>query len=142
RPVVSQTVDRMLPNAVSHQVFEADDLVPSIRRALSGGSDSGSTAEQRGLLARHLASLDGPLAAERIADILVEIARSGALAGAVPAGRRLSGQALGRLRQLSRLVRERQPGTTSSRAYLRHKFPGIALAEVQARVHRLDQAVG
>jgi hypothetical protein len=140
---VAEGLDLKLPNALSAQVFDEAELVPALTRILSSGREAeGATNERRRLLSDHIAALEGPLAAERIADVLVEIDGAGVLASRVPSGRMVSAHLGGRRRQLVRFFRERRPDSRSNRDYLRHKFPGMPVEELQRRIHRLQATRG
>jgi hypothetical protein len=143
RPLVAEGLDLVLPNAVSRQVFDEESLIAALRETLAGdGGSNGGAGDRRGLLAEHIAALDGPLAAERIADILVAIDAAGALAPRLPLGRLVSAHLNGRRRQLVRAVRTRRSDSRSNRGYLRHKFPGMTREDLQGRIRRLDAAIG
>jgi hypothetical protein len=142
RPVVAEGLDLMLPNAVSHEVFDASELLGAVRAVLAGDIGGNDAARRRELLGQHVAALEGPLASTRIVDSLLQIDRSGAVSAPVPFASIFAGHVSGRRRQLVRFVRERLPDTRSNRGYLRQKFPGISLEELRSRIGKLHASIG
>lgn len=144
RPVVADDLDPVLPNLVSRQVLSEAELVPTVSEILASGADlaGADEAQRRAILEHHVAALEGPLAAERIASSLLELGQSGALAARVPIVRRAEGHLLAWRRRMRRSVRERQPDTRSNRGYLRHKFPGVSLEDLRDRIARLQAVRG
>jgi surface carbohydrate biosynthesis protein len=136
RPVASVEFDPELPHAVSTECSTADELVQGVARAVSGSAGSGLRPDQQRVLARHIASLEGPLCCERILDSLST--HRAALAGAPPPTP--AGRALGRVHHLARAgvrgVRKRRRRSRSSAAYLSHKFPGLDAGHLAARIER------
>lgn len=134
RPVTSNTYDSPLPNAISQDVRTPEALIAGVRQALDGGSVDGG-AEGRSLAGRYYASLDGPLAANRVVDALsrLDIGEDG------------DGSAIGRMtshlsepmqRLARRLLRPQMA------AYTHQKFPGVSLAEVRDTLNQLAVASG
>jgi len=70
RPVIDEHLDPELPIAVSLEAHSLEDLERQLQAAV--GADH-PRSRVRGLLARHLAAMEGPLAAERIADALLRL---------------------------------------------------------------------
>ena len=62
-----------LPNFLSHQCFNYDDLVITLRKILSGELGPAKGEERRALMGHYLTAQDGPLACQRIADVLENI---------------------------------------------------------------------
>ena len=63
-----------LPNAVSHQCFNFDQLQDMIHQILSGNLGIADGDERRTIVKSYLASQDGPLACEKMVDVLATIA--------------------------------------------------------------------
>ena len=101
-----------------------------------------ATLTRRSILDRHLAALDGPLAADRMVDVLLD---SGYLARRPPRPA-LATYARGWLRNRLRTARKRanmrKPGHRNNIVYHAHRFPDISAAEVQARVDRFGRLLG
>ncbi len=143
RPVKSDKFDLALANAVSRECTDSQRLSDEIRKSLAGESSAvEATAERarRALLAQHLENLDGPLACERLVDVLDALWKTSQprLAGAAnPIMARLRHAGLRR-----RHRHTRADGVTSEKAaYTQHKFPPISDAEVQLRSDRFRSAL-
>ena len=68
-PVPNKNFDSELPNALSRRASDLPELSAHLRDAL-GTRGSAADVGQAELARRHMASLDGPLASERILDVL------------------------------------------------------------------------
>jgi len=133
-----------LPNFLSHQCFSYDDLVITLRKILSGELGPTKGEERRALMGHYLAAQDGPLACQRIVDVLENIAND--LSGV--AGPALLSRLLGRyLASQRRIVKKLKSYLSQSKYrpdFQRHRYPGMSLEEMRARVARfqvlLDQS--
>ena len=140
RPRVDQDYDEELPNLASES---ADSLVELIERVqgIVAGEGGASLSAPKDALKSHLTGLDGPLASERIVDV---IEAAGYLGG--PQRMRNPLLALkGRINSWGRrLLKERDYDTDGHRrsaAYHRHRFPPVAAAELQTRIARMGRAL-
>jgi surface carbohydrate biosynthesis protein len=141
RPIVNTAFDPLLPNALSIELSDDDDIIEAIDTALkTNPGQPDLSAEQLSLLHHNIASVDGELAADRILQSLAE--RRGELAAGRPsaAGDRLIGQLRHVVRGATRRFTTRLAGKSSG-AYTVHKFPGIGEAEVNARIARFRAVV-
>jgi CDP-glycerol glycerophosphotransferase (TagB/SpsB family) len=143
-PVVDETFNRRthLPNVVSTQAHTMEELVRALGTALGDRPMSDAkTSERKDLVGRYIANASGPLAAERIVQVLSD------LNAARPAPRRdtlsylnawsrmTARQSLSRLRHMVRFDRNLQ-------AYMNQKFPGLSLREVEDTLRAISQAAG
>jgi len=117
-------------------VDEVCDLVVSMVRGEVGPL---GLAERRATLARHIAALDGPLAADRIVDVLDGCGYRDRLPPAPPPWTRIRGQLDNRLRTASKRRNMRRPGHRNNIVYHAHRFPDISVAEVRQRVARFGR---
>lgn len=134
RPVQSDTYDHKIANDLSHEVFSLDEVLAAVAQALAGrlldNDDRRREEVARGLFA----SLDGPLASDRIAGRLAELAQSEDFLP--PANRRNRTAAMlhAQARAAWRLVTAQLPRHKHGRLYSRKRFPGVSLADVRARL--------
>ena len=70
QPVRMEDFDDELPNSLSHRAFSTDDLAQMLRSIVAGKLGSDDYPDRRRRIDRHIAALDGPLAAERMVDVL------------------------------------------------------------------------
>jgi surface carbohydrate biosynthesis protein len=132
-----------LPNAVSHQCFSLDELSATLGRILDGTLGRPGGDGRIELVRRHLAGMDGDrLACERMVDVLERIAADQArpLSGGIAhrADRWLARKGLTLLRQ----VKSRLPGSHNRPEFQRHRYPGLPLEEVRARIARFQRLLG
>lgn len=141
RPVVSQGFDDQLPDQVSTQIFHLDELIAMLNKHFDGEPLPRPDAHVRALVERRVGTLDGGLASERIAAI---IAAQGAtwLEPQPPLLKRVAGRVISVGRGVSKMVNAYRSGHKNSRYYSDHRFPPLAITEVQERLARLSQVTG
>ena len=96
--------------------------------------------DRRALLDRHIAALSGPLACERLMDEIERCCETPE--PPVGLGRRLVARTRLAARRPYRRMRKRSIKKKGNPVYLRHKFPGISVGEVNQRIGRLGAALG
>jgi surface carbohydrate biosynthesis protein len=143
RATVNDTYDNgfyRLPNAVSHNCFGFDALRQTLRGVLDGGVTAPDTEERRRLVRHHLAAQDGPLACERILDVL-----EGVATGAPrfrPLLGRLDGWVTSKGLHALRQIKSVLPGSHNRPEFQRHRYPGMPLEEVAERLARFQKLLG
>jgi surface carbohydrate biosynthesis protein len=125
-PVVDDRYDNALPNDLSEKYSDAGALADRARQLLTL-SPSERTASYKPLLGEHIASLDGPLACERIVSALMKL-RSGN-PPAPTLGDRLRSQAIYRWRLALRAL------SSSKKRYQDHKSRPDAFTPAAIKPH-------
>ncbi|MBT4711296.1 MAG: hypothetical protein HOB82_07195 [Alphaproteobacteria bacterium] len=136
QPATDNVLDSHLPNALSRQAFEPEQLVAMVTQGLEAGKPVSNDAEAD----KYIAARTGPLAAERVADELAELN----LAPASPSpalGARMRIAADNAAALLAPVVRRLRLGA-KAQAYANQKFPGMTLAEVQDAIVPLAHVSG
>jgi len=131
-----------LPNLLSHECFDFDELIGSLKKVLMGELGGADGAERKALIDHYLAALDGPLASQRIVDVLEEIATE---ASEKPLPSRLDQLRVGfaaEWRRLGKKYRSLLPGTVNRPEFQQQRFPDLSLDEVRGRVSRFRQLLG
>ena len=136
--------DLDLPNMVSLEldatsaVIEACQIQLSHNRALANGP----SPEQMAVLENHIARLAGPLSSDRILASFKEF--QSVLAAPRPVSATAKLQALGHhyFRRITRGITTRIKSSASSRAYTLHKFPDMALRQVEAKIRKFENIIG
>lgn len=142
RPVISDCFDYPLPNALSHNAYSLEELRSILTEVLEGRLGCVSAATRDLIFARHLAATSGPLAADRVIDVLQQ-AGYGARAPRRPGLRSYVSAWLGTNgRTLVKLVNMRRPQHRNSAAYHAHRFPEIPLEAVERRIERYRRLLG
>jgi hypothetical protein len=143
RATVNETYDNgfyRLPNAVSHNCFGYDALQDALRGVLEGRVGAADGSDRRALVRHHLSAQDGPLACERILDVLEGIAEDQSRPRSML--RRLDGWATSKGLQVLRRVKSLLPGSHNRPEFQRHRYPGMPLDEVAARLERFQHLLG
>jgi surface carbohydrate biosynthesis protein len=145
RVTVNETYDAgfyRLPNALSHNCFSFDELRDVLQRILEGTLSAPDGAERRTLVRHHLAAQDGPLACERMVDVLEQIASDQArpLSRTLPYRfeRWLTSKGLHLLRHVKSML----PGSHNRPEFQRHRYPVLPMDEVAARLSRFQRLLG
>ncbi len=138
-PVASEKFDHRLPNVLSHQVDSVEDLCDTVRSVMAGKLGALNQNVRRKLLNPHLASLEGPLAADRMVDVLKEGGYNDRKPPATPFGKYAHGWIHNRLRTIVKHINMRRPGHRNNLAYHTHRWPHISVDDVKERVSRLGR---
>jgi surface carbohydrate biosynthesis protein len=131
-----------LPNRLSHQCFNFEELYEKMREILAGPPQQPETDPQKDFIAHHLTALDGPLASQRMVDVFKEISLSHNFQDQPTVMEWLRGTC-----QTFRLNRKKLHKTGQQESHLkqdfqRHRYPSVSLEEVQRRVGRFQKILG
>jgi surface carbohydrate biosynthesis protein len=145
RAVVNEEIDYgfyRLPNLVSHQCFSLNELLGLLQDVLTGKAGAAVSGERDELIDRHLAATKGPMASERIVDVLESM-----VAGSVDKTRhdrfqRLHGHLWATGRTVVKRIKSRLPRSHNKPEFQRHRYPQISLEDVQNRVDRFREITG
>lgn len=138
-PVRREGIDFELPNSLSHRAETLPQLLATVRAVASGRPDTGDDALRRALLERHIAALEGPLAADRMIDVLdaAGYARGLPRPGVIPY---LKARRAAAARSRQDELRTRSSG--AGQAYVDHRFPGTSVADLRERIGRFSERLG
>jgi surface carbohydrate biosynthesis protein len=131
-----------LPNLLSYQCFSFEEVCSTLRRILAGDLGAADGDKRQALAHRHLAAQDGPFACERIVDVIEAIAAGPAAAPKPGLGERLSRWCIGGGLNVARWIISRFQAGNLSPEFQRHRYPGISLEEVRARLSRFQEVLG
>jgi len=142
QPITSAEFDYHLPNNLSHRASAPEDLREHLAAVLDGRLGLIPDAERRRILGRHLASTEGPLAADRVVDVLLEAGYGSRPPAAPPFARRARAWIGANGRTVLKRINMLRPGHHNSAAYHAHRFPEIGADELRERVQRLGRLLG
>lgn len=143
RPVTSERFDDRLPNDLSLECRDEAQLFQRLREVLDGEVCGPASPERDALLDRFLTARSGALASERIVDVLEAIDDEGARLPRPPLRRRLEGRVRATRRRIVKGgIKARLPGQKNNPAFQRHRYPGMAPAEVEQRLARFGEILG
>jgi hypothetical protein len=131
-----------LPNLLSHQCFTFEELCATLGKILAGELGPADGDERRALIDHHLAGLEGPMACERIVDVIEEIAAGRAQAPEPTPLNRLERWLVTRGLRLARRYISCIPGAHNKPEFQRHRYPGAPIEELGQRLARFQQSLG
>lgn len=131
-----------LPNRLSHQCFDFEELRATLDEILTGSRSALNGAERQALVDRHLAPAHGPMACERIVDVLDTMSQTGLEAAPRSAAGRVQRWLLAGGLSLARRIKSSLPGSHNLPQFQQHRFPEIAVDDVRERVARLQRLLG
>jgi surface carbohydrate biosynthesis protein len=131
-----------LSNGLSHQCFDFTELQHTLGEILAGKLGCGEDDQKNALIDHHLTALSGPLACERIVDVLLKIADDLSESPKPPLRDRLEGWFQANRRSMRQRTKSYLPGSPKSPEFLRHRYPVITTGEVGARLARFQQVLG
>jgi hypothetical protein len=132
--VSSPEFDLELPNAVSRSFDRADDLIAAVAAGLAACQDRTAGSPPREVLARHVESLSGPLASERILAALRDA--NGLLE------ERRAPPFRSRVVSLGSVMLDAVISRTTERRYNAHIFPDLDRSTITKRIATIMQLLG
>ena len=138
---LSETFDPPLPYALSHHASSLDELLEKTRAAISGGLGVAG-GEDRRVLTRNITALDGHFASERMLDALEGMGYAERRPEPPGAFRYAQGWIENQARTARKRINMRRRGHRNSTEYHDHRYPGVTLEGMRARVARLRDALG
>jgi surface carbohydrate biosynthesis protein len=145
RATVNDTYDSgfyQLPNALSHPCFSLDQLMNTLQKILEGSLGSPDEPDLQGMLRHHLAGQEGPLACERIVEVLTQIAADQSRSIAPGWLRLLERWAISSALRMLRRVKSKLPGSHNRPEFQRHRYPGIPIEQLKERMSRFQRVLG
>jgi surface carbohydrate biosynthesis protein len=145
RAAVNETYDDdfyRLPNRLSHQCFDFNELCQTIRNILAGKLGAADGAERNALAVHHLAAMDGPLACERIVDVVEKMAARLPMAPKPALTDRIAGWCRANKRLVWRRSKSRDAGEHKSMEHHRKKNPAISDADLHRRLKKFQALLG
>jgi surface carbohydrate biosynthesis protein len=144
RVTINEDIDQgfyRLSNGLSHQCFNFEHLRATLQKILTGEISVADGDERKALLAHYLCAQKGPLACERMVDVLEKITANRSELPPPPLNDRLAGRSLAYGRRLIKWTKSFIPGTHAPPEFHRHRYPGISLDELRTRVARFQKVV-
>ena len=110
---------------------------------ISKGQLGAADGEDRSALVnQYLAAQDGPLACERIVDVIEDMLSNQPDLPQPPLGDRMLGRGLSLKRRVSRHIRNRLPGSHAPPEFHKHRYPGATVEELNTRISRFQELLG
>jgi surface carbohydrate biosynthesis protein len=137
RPTVNEHYDHgfyRLPNCLSYPCFNFEELRSTLTRILAGEIGRPERPKTKALIDDYLAAKKGPLASERIVDVIEKIIANHSTLSGPGTRERLQGWYM----TIRRRMRKRNKRTELRR----HRYPGISSQELHERIVRLQKILG
>jgi surface carbohydrate biosynthesis protein len=131
-----------LPNKLSHQSFDFEELRVMLQRILAGDLGAADGDQREALIDHNLVAQDGPLACERMVDVFEDMLESRSESSASGLRDRLEGWYRATRRGLKKRHKSHRRGSHLKPEYQRHRYPEISLEEVRRRILRFQQILG
>jgi hypothetical protein len=131
-----------LPNRLSHQCFDFDELRDTLQSSLAGDLPASNGDDRKALIDYHLAAQDGPLACELMVDVLEKIAERLSQSPKPPFTDRLASQWQATRRRIRKNYKSHRPGSLKSMEFQRHRYPNISRDEVREKISRFRHVLG
>jgi len=145
RQSVSEEIDNgfyRLPNAVSHQCFDFDQLRDMVQQILAGQLGAADGHERQALIAQYLESRSGKLACERLVDVLTSFTADQDKSGIPSTVERLQCRLIAGGYHLYRRIKPWLPGSHNRPEFQRHRFPGISMDALKKKVDCIQDIIG
>jgi surface carbohydrate biosynthesis protein len=143
KPVSEPGLEDPLPQQFGYPAVRIDDVISTLNALLTGDDPgAGQPEQQQQLLARNIAALSGPFAAERMVGVLVAAGYDQRQPPPVPLSGYLQGWLHTRIRTVKKRINMHRPGHRNNVRYHDHRFPPISIMELQRRIDRLGALTG
>ena len=144
RATVNDTYDYgfyQLPNRLSHECFDFEQLRATLMKILSGKLGAVDGNKRKALVDHHLAATTGPLACERIVDVIEKIGTDHSQLPKPTLVNRVNGWSVATGRRLVKKLLSYLPDSHNRPEFHRHRYPGASLDEVRERVSRIKKTL-
>ena len=131
-----------LPNLLSHECLDFKELRVTLERILNGELGTADGDERKALIDQYLTAQEGPLACERMVDVLEGVMEGRLELPRPPLHDRLAGWSMSTIRTLIKRAKERLPGSHNRPEFQRHRYPEVSLEEIRARLSWFQQVFG
>jgi hypothetical protein len=131
-----------LPNGLSYQCFDFTELQDTLGKILAGEISDAGEDKKKTLIDHHLAALGGPLACERIVDVLLKIANDLSSRPKPPFRDRFRMRYKVARRRWRKRTKSNNAAPHPSLQYHRHKYSGISPDDLRERIARFQQVLG
>jgi hypothetical protein len=131
-----------LPNRLSHQCFSFEALQVTLQNILKGELGAANGDQRKALIDHHLTARDGPLACERIVDVLEKAIDELKMSPQPPIRDRFNGWFKTTKRRIRQRYKSYQPGSMKSPEFERHRYPPIDAQEISTRLARFQRLLG
>jgi hypothetical protein len=132
-----------LPNLVSRQCFDFEQLRTTLSMILSGETAATNGDKRRTIMDHHLSALDGPLACERMVDIFEALVNRRSEPPRPTARQKLKSWWWASRRRFKKRFRGYLTDMSHNRdEFLQHRYPAISSDELRVKVSQFQEVLG
>jgi surface carbohydrate biosynthesis protein len=131
-----------LPNLISHPCFNLAELEAILKKILNGELGPADGDDRKKLIEHYLTAQEGPLACERMVEVLDKLVHDQGQSSKPKIVSRISGWSLFAVRTMIKRYKDSRPGSHNRPEFQRHRYPEISLSDMQERVARFQQLLG
>lgn len=145
RAVVNEDYDYgfyVLPNKISHQCFDFEQLKSLLQRILQGEIGAADGHERQALIQHYLAAQEGPLSCERMLDVLETISEKFKHSSSLTLNKKLKRWFLAQGLHLAKGIKSHLPGSHNRPEFQRHRYPGISQEALEERLLQFQKLLG
>ncbi len=145
RVVLNEEIDNgfyYLPHQLSHQCFNFQELEDTLHKILEGKLGAAKGEERKTLFKHYVAAQDGPLACERITDIVENITSAMKSLSRPKVKNQFYGLAASNTRRIVKWLKSYFPGSHAPPEFHKHRYPGVTEDELLCLVTRFQDVIG
>jgi len=131
-----------LPNLLSHQCFNFEELRLTMDKIFNDELGAAGGEERQSSIDHYLAAQDGPLACERIVDVLEKMMQGRPDLPKPALLDWLEGWSIANGRRMVKGLWSYLPNNHNRMEFQRHRFPGISLDALNEKIARIQQLLG
>jgi surface carbohydrate biosynthesis protein len=128
-----------LPNAVSHQCFNFEQLQDMLQQILAGKLAISDEDERKVLVEHYLASQSGPLSCERMVDVLESFATDENDYSGPSLVDRLQRRIIAEGYHMYKRLKPKLPGSHNRPEFQRHRYPSLPIDMIKLKIERIQQ---
>jgi surface carbohydrate biosynthesis protein len=131
-----------LPNTISYQCFTLEQLQGTLQRILDGYIGVFDGDERGRILKRYMSAQQGPLACERIVDVLDQVYRQPIDTAPDTLLKLFERWILAKGLHLVKRFKASWPGSHNRPEFQRHRFPGISRQQLRSKIEAFQPLIG
>jgi surface carbohydrate biosynthesis protein len=132
----------VLPNKISHQCFDLRQLKDFLQKILNGEIGAADGDERQALKKQYLAAQEGPLACERMMDVIETISDNIKNINSLSLKNKIERWGVTRGLHLAKWIKSSLPGSHNRPEFQRHRYPGISSEALSAKLLQFQQLLG
>jgi hypothetical protein len=132
----------ILPNKISHQCFDFGELKNLLQKILAGQTGAADGNERQALIKQYMAGQEGPLACERMLDVLETIAEKFDKSKQLSLKNQLERWLLTGGLHLAKKIKSSLPGSHNRPEFQRHRYPGISTEALHGKLLQFQKLLG